>query len=144
MMYPTLLRHRAPDIWSDFNQLFGRRLSSEDITSAWSPAVDVRETNDELTMLVELPGLDTKEVSVSVEKNVLTISGEKKKMFEEGDDDSKYHVVERYYGRFERSFRLPQTVSADKVDARLKDGVLAISLPKVEATKPRKIEVKAK
>ncbi len=143
MMYPTVLRHRAPDIWSDFNQFFGRRLS-EDITSAWSPAVDVRETNDELIMLVELPGLDTKEVSVSVEKNVLTISGEKKKMFEEGDDDSKYHVVERYYGRFERSFRLPQTVSADKVDARLKDGVLAISLPKVEAAKPRKIEVKVK
>ncbi|MEE8133829.1 MAG: Hsp20/alpha crystallin family protein [Gemmatimonadales bacterium] len=142
MMYPTVLRHRAPDIWSDFNQFFGRRLS-EDITSAWSPAVDVRETNDELIMLVELPGLDTKEVSVSVEKNVLTISGEKKKMFEEGDDDSKYHVVERYYGRFERSFR-PQTVSADKVDARLKDGVLAISLPKVEAAKPRKIEVKVK
>lgn len=143
MMYPTVLRHRAPDIWSDFNQFFGRRLS-EDITSAWSPAVDVRETNDELIMLVELPGLDTKEVTVSVEKNVLTISGEKKKMFEEGDDDSKYHVVERYYGRFERSFRLPQTVSADKVDARLKDGVLAISLPKVEAAKPRKIEVKVK
>ncbi len=143
MMYPTVIRHRAPDIWSDLNQFFGRRLS-EDITSAWSPAVDVRETNDELIMLVDLPGLDTKEVSVSVEKNVLTISGEKKKMFEEGDDDSKYHVVERYYGRFERSFRLPQTVSADKVDARLKDGVLAISLPKVEAAKPRKIEVKVK
>lgn len=143
MMYPTVLRQRAPDIWSDFNRFFGRSFSA-DITSAWSPAVDIHETNDELIMLVELPGLDIKDVSVSVEKNVLTISGEKKKALEEGDEDSQYHVVERYYGRFERSFRLPETVSAAKVDARLKDGVLAISLPKVEAAKPRKIEVKVK
>ncbi len=143
MMYPTLLRHRAPDVWSDFNRFFGRPFSA-DITSAWSPAVDVRETKDDLVMLVELPGLDIEDVSVSVEKNVLTISGEKKKTLEEGDDDSQYHVVERYHGRFERNFQLPQTVSAGKIDAQLKDGVLAISLPKVEAAKPRKIEVKVK
>ena len=142
-MYPTVLRHRTPDIWSDFNRFFGRSFSA-DTTNAWSPAVDVRETKDELVMLVELPGLDIEDVSVSVEKNVLTIGGEKKKTFEEGDEGSQYHVVERYHGHFERSFRLPETVSAAKIDARLKDGVLAISLPKVEAAKPRKIEVKVK
>ena len=143
MRYPTVLNHRAPDIWSDFNRLFGRRFSA-DITSAWSPAVDIRETTDELVMLVDIPGLAIEDVSVSVEKNVLTISGERKKTLEQGDEDSQYHVVERYHGRFERSFQLPQTVSADKIDARLNDGVLAIALPKVEAAKPRKIEVKVK
>ena len=140
-MYPTVLRHPAPDIWSDFNRFFGRSLG-EDVTNAWSPAVDIRETKDELVVLVELPGLDTKDVSVNVEKNVLTISGERNEATEAGDEGSQYHVVERFRGRFERRFRLPQTVSADKIDARLADGVLTISLPKVEAAKPRNIEVK--
>ena len=143
MMYPTVVRRETPDVWSDFNRFFGRSLGRS-VSSVWSPSVDVRETENELVMLAELPGLDARDVTVSVERSVLTISGEKKNTIEQGNEDAQYHVVERYYGRFERSFRLPQTVSADKIDARLNAGVLTISLPKVEAAKPRKIEVKVK
>ena len=95
-------------------------------------------------MQAELPGLDPKNIGVSVENDVLTISGEKSESWGDGGDNAQLHVFERHYGRFERSFRLPKSVDPDGIDARFKDGVLAVSLPKVEAAKPRKIEVKIK
>jgi HSP20 family protein len=143
MMYPTLWRQRTPSIWSEFDRLF-TGMPDARLAYSWTPVVDVRETEDALVLSAELPGLDSKNVAVSVEDNVLTISGEKKQEFDETREDGQFHIVERHYGRFERSFRLPETVNADKIDARFTNGVLTISLPKVEAARPRKIEVKVK
>ena len=89
--------------------------------------VDIREEKDALVLNAELPGLKSEDVSASVESGVLTISGEKKRVTEEGDENASYHVVERSYGRFERSFRLPQSVDSAKVRAAFENGVLTVT-----------------
>jgi HSP20 family protein len=104
--------------------------------------VDVKETTDGITVRAELPGLNPEDVNVSVQDGVLTISGEKKDEREEGKADTNYYLVERRYGRFERRFSLPSTVSANDVQANFLNGVLNVTLPKTEEAKPRRIEVK--
>jgi HSP20 family protein len=148
MLHPTIRRKRAPNIWEDmfnvrneFDRLLRRRDDAE-VTSAWCPVVDVSDSQDAVVLQAELPGVAPEQVDVSVENSVLTISGEKKHVHEEGKDGSEYHLVERRYGRFERSFSLPRTVDSEKVDATVTNGVLTVTLPKVEAAKPRKIAVK--
>ncbi|NIN13418.1 MAG: Hsp20 family protein [Gemmatimonadales bacterium] len=148
MLYPTIWRRRVPSILdevlnmrNEFDRLLGR--ADTDVAGAWGPVVDVRETKDELVIQAELPGLAAEDVDVSVEGGVLTISGEKKQEVEEGKEGSNYHLVERRYGRFERSFSLPRSVDPEKVAAEFDNGVLMITLPKAEAAKPRRIEVKA-
>jgi len=147
MLYPTIWRRQAPSLWDDifnirneFDRLLGQ--TETQVGSAWVPVVDVRETKDELTLQAELPGLTIEDVDVSVEHGVLSITGEKRQEVEEGKEGSEYHLVERRYGRFERRFSLPRSVDAEKVRAEFADGVLQVTLPKVEAAKPRKIEVK--
>jgi HSP20 family protein len=107
----------------------------------WAPATDIVETPEALTLTAELPGLDRKDVDISIDDGMLTIRGEK------ADDrtveGSKYHVVERLYGSFQRTFALPRTVDASKINAEFGKGVLTVVMPKtVEAkAKGRKIEV---
>jgi len=148
MLYPTLWRRRAPNLWdemfnmrNEFDRILGRRDDAE-VTSAWCPVVDVSESEEALVLNAELPGITPEQVDVSVESGVLTISGEKKHEREEGKEGSEYHLLERRYGRFERSFSLPRTVDPEKVDATFSNGMLTVTLPKVEAAKPRKIAVK--
>jgi HSP20 family protein len=140
MLYPTIRRTRAPNLW---DQMFNIRngLGSRGDTGAWYPVVDVREAEGELVLQAELPGLRSEDVNVGVENGVLTISGEKKQQNDEGQEGSDYHLVERRYGRFERSFTLPRSVEAQKVQAEFANGVLTVTLPKAEAAKPRRIEV---
>ena len=109
---------------------------------AWSPSVDVSETEDKLLITAELPGLEAKDVNVSVSGDILIIKGEKKKETEEKDEHR--HYVERYSGSFQRSFRLPVNVKADKVEAAFDKGILKIELPKVEEAKKKEIEIKVK
>ena len=143
MLYPTIWRKRAPNLWDEMfnirNEL-GRRVANG-ASSTWYPVVDVREDKDELSLQAELPGLRSEDVRVNVENGVLTISGEKKQEIEECQEGSDYHLVERRYGRFERSFTLPRSVDAEKVKAEFANGVLTVTLPKAEAAKPRRIEV---
>jgi HSP20 family protein len=128
-----------------FNQAFGDFLTptgvgSEDVsTRRWLPAVDIRESDEALTLMAELPGLSREDVNITVENHVLTISGERK--FEKDTKEENYHRIERAYGSFARSFTLPSNVKADQVQATFKDGVLTVSLPKVEEAKPRKIAI---
>jgi len=110
-------------------------------TQPFQVAVDIREENDAYFVDAEVPGLAAKDVQVDVEKNVLTIRGERKVEKEEGE--GKYKRIERRYGSFSRSFTLPETVDADNISADLKDGVLALRLPKKEAPSPRTIAVKS-
>ncbi len=154
MTYPTLWRaNRIPSIWSD---LFGARRELDrvfdtvlfgpgnDVRSmaTWSPVVDVREDEDGIQVISELPGLSKDDVTVTVENGVLSIAGEKKQETEKGEKGGEYHLVERQYGRFERSFTLPRSVDAGKVKASFKEGVLSIELPKTAKAKPRQIEIK--
>ena len=136
MVYPTLWRNSAPSLWEDmfarrdFERLFNRYADSGESLSAWAPMVDVKETADEITVHAELPGLNPEDVNVTVQNGVLTISGEKHDQREEGKADANYHMLERRYGRFERSFTLPSTVVSDDVKAHFQNGVLSITLPK--------------
>jgi HSP20 family protein len=108
--------------------------------SFWSPPVDVREREDTYLVEVELPGLTKDDVKITMENNILTILGEKKQEKEEKRGD--YHRSERVYGSFQRSFTLPSSVKNDKIEAQYKNGILTVTLPKVEEAKPKAIEVK--
>ena len=150
MMYPTLWRTSAlPSAWDDvsstrreFDRLFDRMLGQSPTASTlWAPPVDIRETDDDLQVTVELPGIRPEEVSVTVENSILAIVGEKRQEVQEGKEGGDYHLIERRYGRFERSFTLPRSVSADQVKARFEHGVLTVRLPKVAEAKPRKVQV---
>ena len=134
------------ELHNRLSNLFGRtpaRLGEgkeESITVAeWAPLVDITEDDKEYIIKTELPEVKKEEVKVSVENGLLTIVGERK--FEK-EENKKYHRVERAYGRFMRSFVLPESVDPDKVNAEFRDGVLKVHLAKSEQTKPKQIEVK--
>ncbi len=131
-----------------FDELWGRpirRTAEEDfLAGAWVPAVDILETRDGLQVTAELPGVDPKDVEVTVENGMLTIRGERQ--FEKAAEGETYHRVERVYGTFERSFALPNTVDAERIEARYKNGLLTLHMPKREEAKPKpvKIQVESK
>ncbi len=106
---------------------------------AWAPSVDIFEDKDRLILEAELPGMNREDFEISVENNVITLSGERK--FEKKTEGDNYHRIERSYGSFTRSFTLPQTVTADGATADFENGVLRVALPKREETKARKIEI---
>ena len=105
----------------------------------WSPTLDVSETKDNIIVKTELAGVDPEDVDISLTGEVLTLKGEKKKEKEEKEEG--YHLMERSYGSFSRSVRLPAEVDQDKVKANYKNGVLKITLPKTEKTKSKAIKV---
>jgi len=126
-----------------FSRLPAPRLTSEEesvTVASWVPLVDVIEDEKEYLLKVELPEIKKDDVKVTVENGVLTISGERK--VEKEEKGRTFHRIERAYGRFERSFTLPDDIDGDKVNAEFKEGVLYIHLPKSEKAKPRAIEVK--
>ena len=106
---------------------------------AWAPAVDIYEHEGNLVLKAELPGIDSKDVDVQVENNVLTLRGERK--FETEVKREQYHRVERAYGTFSRSFTLPNVVDTGKIKAEFKDGVLRVTLPQREEAKPKQISI---
>ena|SRR5262245_49517070 len=108
----------------------------------WVPACDIYETEREIVVKAELPGLKKEDVSVSIENNLLTIHGERK--FEGEVKRENFHRVERNYGEFLRSFTLPAFIDPNKILAEFKDGLLWVFLPKREEAKPKQIEVKVK
>jgi HSP20 family protein len=108
---------------------------------AWTPAVEISETNDELVITAELPGIDADEVHVVVDDDTLTIRGEKRSERVEGDDNTQYYLVERSYGSFQRSFTLPSTVDPESIVAEFNNGVLTIHLKKMDAERTRGREI---
>jgi HSP20 family protein len=136
--------------WRELDDLFTNRLSrlvdegwsgiTQPPAGDWIPAVNVDETKDELVLTAELPGLSEEDVEIELENNILTIKGEK--MEETREDEARVHLFERRYGSFLRSFTLPRTVNAEGIEARFRDGVLVINMPKVAEAKGRKIAVK--
>jgi HSP20 family protein len=106
------------------------------------PHFDISETEKDYVISGEIPGIDVKDLNVTLIDGIITIKGEKKKETEEKEEN--YHRIERHYGSFERSFRVPDKVKTDKLDANYKDGVLKLTLPKAEISEVKKIEVKEK
>jgi HSP20 family protein len=115
------------------------RLLSEPAARPWSPAVDIFETENELLLKADLPGLEMKDIDIQIENGTLTLRGERK--YEQTSKDGGFHRVERGYGGFARYFSLPDTVDPEKVKAEYKNGVLTVTLPKKEIAKPRQIKV---
>ena len=108
-------------------------------TSTFSPAVDVYEDEHKVTLKIEVPGIEEKDIDVRVENNTLTVHGER--TIEKEEKEENYRRVERQYGAFTRTFTLPQTVDTDNVSANYDKGVLKISLPKKAEAKPKQIKV---
>jgi HSP20 family protein len=142
--FPSDILSMQREINRMFDTFFRGGLSDETALapSAWSPAVDIAEHDNEYVVKMEIPGVDKGDVKITMRDGVLTVSGEKKS--EKESKGSSYHRVERSYGTFERSFSLPSSVKADNIDAVFKDGILSITLPKSETSKPKQIEVKVK
>ena len=126
------------------NRLFrdprGAEGQDESLTStAFAPPVDVYEDDHNLTLKLEVPGIDEKDIDVRIENNTLTVHGERK--FEKEEKEENFRRVERQYGSFTRSFTLPTTVDAENVQAHYDKGVLKIALPKKAEAKPKQIKV---
>src|SRR6266436_1771113 len=121
-----------------FQQSYGDREEAL-TTSTFAPAVDVYEDEHNVTLKIEVPGIDEKDIDVRIENNTLTVHGERK--IEKEEKEENYRRVERQYGGFTRTFNLPTTVDAEKVSAHYDKGVLKIALPKKAEAKPKQIKV---
>jgi HSP20 family protein len=131
------MRREMDRIW---DSLFERRPARGEEMGEWLPTLDVSETKNDYVVKAELPGIDPKEIDISLANDLLTIKGEKKQEKEEKEEN--YHLVERSYGSFTRSVRLPGQVQSDKINATFKNGVLKVTLPKTEEAKKKEIKIK--
>lgn len=129
-------------------RLFGDTfaMDKEALPLGWYPPVEVVENKDEFVLTAELPGLKEKDVELVFEKDILTLKGEKMEELKEVDAEKRYHLIERNYGAFQRSFTFPATVNATKIAAEFKEGILTVHLPKSTEAKVsgHKIEIVAK
>jgi len=122
----------------EFDRLAGRAYSRD----TWMPALDVRESEDQYQVTLDLPGLEPGDVSVTFEDGMLSVTG--KREFSKEDRGETWHRIERSFGTFARAIRLPQTADTERIEASFDKGVLTVSVPKTEQAKPRTIEVQAK
>jgi HSP20 family protein len=106
----------------------------------WSPAVDIKENESEISVELELPGIKPEDVEITAENGVLTVRGEKKTERKEGEE-SRYHVVERTYGSFLRTFQLPQGIDEDQINAEFQHGILSVRIPKAALPQPKRIRI---
>ncbi|MFP3866847.1 MAG: Hsp20/alpha crystallin family protein [Desulfobacteraceae bacterium] len=133
------LRREMDRLWDEY---FGpSRRALKPLEGEWLPSIDVSESADQVTVKAEIPGMDAKDIDISLSGDLLTIKGEKKSEREEKEEN--YHLIERSYGSFSRTVRLPVGVEADKIDASYKQGVLTITCPKKEEVKAKPIQIKA-
>jgi len=143
----SLLRQIQQDLNNSLNYFEGPAAENTDndnsdvVTSHWRPAVDIREERDRYVIEADLPGVDPKDIEVTMEDGVLTLKGERR--FEKEASGDNYKRVERAYGVFYRRFSLPDTANPDKIEAHGKNGVLEIVLPKEEKVQPRRINVQS-
>jgi len=134
----TTLRREIDSLWDRFfpEKPFHERYA----THEWLPTIDLKETKDKLVVKAELPGLDAKDVELTLTEDILTIRGEKREEKEEKDEHRFF--VESYYGAFERKLKLPTPVKTEKIDATFEKGILTINLPKSEEARKKEIKIK--
>jgi HSP20 family protein len=134
--------HGLANLHDQFNRIFNdsiRNYSGESAVTTWAPAVDIYETPNELVVKADLPDVEENDIDVRVENNLLTIRGERK--LEKSVSEENYLRVERTYGSFSRSFSLPNTVNPEAIAAEYKNGLLTVTLPKREESRPRQVKV---
>ena len=138
-----IIQYQRPVAWPTFGRVTNLQEEIERLFEApltvWSPVLDVHEDKDSFSIRVELPGLKREDIEVSLHEGALVISGERKT--ETVHEDTEVHRQERCYGKFSRSLSFPTAVAGDQVKAQYKDGILTVTLPKVEAAKPKTITV---
>ena len=135
----TSLRREMDNLWSHF---FRETALPRFVSEEWLPPVDISETKDKLLVRTELPGMDAKDINVTISGDMLIIKGEKKQ--EKERKDEHYYCSESYSGSFQRTIRLPVNIKTDKVDATFEKGILQIALVKTEEAKKKEIEIKVK
>jgi HSP20 family protein len=137
----TVVRYEP---WSLLNRL-RREIDDTFETSArdasWTPAVDIHEEAKQFVVHADLPGVTAKDIEITAEKGVLSLRGIRN--FEQRNDDGHYSRIERVSGKFVRTFTLPENVATDQINAKFKDGVLELTIPKIAKAEPRRIEVQA-
>jgi HSP20 family protein len=133
-MFPEL-----QDLEKGMRRMFGDAFATEFANQpvGWMPAVEIGETTDNIVVTAELPGMTEKDVQVEFEDDTLTLRGEKTEERKEGNGGKKFHLYERTYGAFRRSFTLPRVVNGEKVSAEFKNGILTVTLPKTAQAKAR-------
>ena len=142
MLVPYNPFRRVTKFQADMNRLFDIMRSPDDEELSlgdFNPQVNINEREIDFVISADLPGTEQKDITVNIENNILTLSGERK--LEKDEKSDNYHRVERSYGRFTRSFRLPDTVDEEKVSASYSNGVLEVILPKSEKAKPKQISI---
>lgn len=131
-------------LFNSFNRRFGfdeGNSKNEELENAvWSPLTDISENKEQYLLKMDLPGVTKSDLKLSYEDGELKISGERKQ--EKEDKDSKYHRIERTYGKYFRSFTLPKQIEVEKIKAEFKDGQLTVTIPKAEEAKPKELEIK--
>lgn len=132
------MRRDMDRLWDSFFEGGHRKRGEE--AGEWLPSLDVSETKNDLVVKAELPGMDPKEIDISLSEGVLTIKGERKQEKEEKEEN--YHLIERSYGSFTRSFRLPREVQSEKISTSYTDGGLKVTLPKSEEAKNKESKIK--
>lgn len=139
----ALIRYQTVDpfqgIQDTINRLFTEPAANRPPVQPWVPAVDIRETENDLVLKADIPDMKFEDIDVRMENGTLTVRGERK--FEQAEKQGGWHSVERSYGSFERVFTLPETVNPEGAQADYKNGVLTVTLPKKEIAKPRQIKV---
>ena len=135
-----LFRTEVDNVFKDF---FGERPFTPTFGKGWTPSVDISETKDAVIVnKAELPGLEAKDIEVTLSGNLLTLRGEMKE--EKEKKEEQCHYAERYYGEFQRSFQLPANIQEDKVTTAFDKGVLKITFPKTEEAKTKEIKIEEK
>jgi HSP20 family protein len=125
-----------------FEDMIGSEKEEDIARGSWFPRVNINERKEDIIVTADLPGLNKDDISINMENKILTITGERK--FESNEKDDNYHRIEKVYGKFSRSFRLPDSVSDEGVKAEYKNGELHITLKKREEAKPKSIPISIK
>lgn len=143
----ALVRYARRNPWREMDQLsnrlntfFNNDFLSEADSATWLPAVDVQENAEDIVLTAELPGMKREDIDIELENNVLTIRGERS-VESDREEEGRFHVMERRYGAFQRSFTLPRTVQPDGIAADYTSGVLEVRMPKAAEAKGRRIQI---
>ena len=141
-MYRTSVAAPAFSLRREIDRLFDDAFGGTPTRTGalWAPPVDVRESQNELALSVEVPGVSPDQIEVTIDNGVLTVKGEKREERKEGDE-GQYHLVERSYGTFMRSFQLPKNLDESKIEAKHEHGILTIRIPKAALPQPKKIAI---
>jgi len=137
----TVVRYEPWNLLNHLRRELDRTFESPSHDVSWTPAVDIHEEPKQFVVRADLPGVTPKDIEITAEKGVLTLRGSRQ--FEQKSDDGHYSRIERVSGKFVRTFTLPENVATDQINAKFRDGVLELTIPKIAKPEPRRIEVQA-